>query len=613
MSFVAKIRLTAPIFGTLRWRISVALALAVALFAAGIYYFTSWYFHRVFAAAEEEDVRCHLTRYRGAIAERLRELRRLLEQPSERQAVMRLLAMSDDNFCAEQNRLALPDPRRRWLALIAEDGAIRACRGYDAELSTLLPLPPGLAEHFAASSPLHRRLQKEKTATGLLLLPDDPPLLIAAAAIEDEGKPSTLVAAQALYLHEISRLCQPGYLSVSLWRWDATEAETARRLLVDAARDDVATAAGPEETAAFSLLRDIYGQPALLLAMRLPRLVYGQAWLGVEYSTIVLLFIGVVTGFLFILFFDLSVLRRLSRTREAVEAIKRGELDPRAFILTGKDELDRLGAAVVDMAQSLQEYQAGLRQARALLEQKVEQRRAELAEANCRLQEEMEERQRLETAVQRAEKMAELASLAASVSQAVEEPLAALRSGVAEIENLMASATIPPQADILLRLKSLAIHSRRLTAVLDQVRCLIRGREMRTQWRTDLAPCLAEALAAFAVACPSAPEPIVFCEEQMPLLAVPAIPLQHMIVYLLEALASVAGSDKVAVSINVKRDDDKVLVHLLQPRARLQLADKSPWRLILAQALALSWDADYRLTETAQATEIELRMPVANA
>ncbi|MCX7935973.1 MAG: HAMP domain-containing protein, partial [Planctomycetota bacterium] len=338
--------------------------------------------------------------------------------------------------------------------------------------------------------------------------------------------------------------------------------------------------------------------------------VYAEAWLGIEYATLVVLLTGVVLGFLFLLFFDLSVLRRLSRTREAVAAIESGALDPSAFSLSGRDELSRLADTVANMARSLQEYQAGLRQARDLLEQKVKQRRAELVEAHGRLQQEMEERQRLEAAVQRAERLRELAAVAASVGQAVDEPLSNLRAGLTSLENLLRAATEPKREEVLILFQSLTAHRRRLAAVLDQVRCLIRGREMHPQWRTNLAPCLAEAIAIFAVSCPSAPCPLIDCEDRLPVLAVPAVPLQHMLVYLLETLATAADT-AAAVCISARREGERVRVRLSHPQARPAVIAQKPWRLVLAQALAFSWNADYQVEEIGDTVAIALGLPVA--
>ncbi|MCX7933871.1 MAG: hypothetical protein N3A66_01265, partial [Planctomycetota bacterium] len=260
-----------PLFATLRRRIFAILAVAITLFAGGTYGFASWYLRRVFTAAEEEEVRCHLTRYRGAIGERLRDLRRQIEQADARQRCLRLLAMSAEDFGAEQRRLALNDPQQRWLALIAENGEILAGRGYNAENAALLPVPSALGRHFAGASPLRLRLANSEVLEGILLLPEDPPLMVAATLVANEGATAALVAAQALCLREISRLCQSGYLSVSLKRWEAAAPATAHRLLTSAAAGDIFSAAGEDETSALCLLRDIYGKPALLLEMRLPR------------------------------------------------------------------------------------------------------------------------------------------------------------------------------------------------------------------------------------------------------------------------------------------------------------------------------------------------------
>ncbi len=606
-------RTAAPLFATLRRRIFAILALAIIFFAGGTYYFAAWYFRRVFSAAEEEEARCHLSRYRGAIAERLRDLQRQLEQPEARQRLLRLLALSAEDFRAAQKRLALPAPRQRWLAIIDDKGEIRACRGYDAETDSLLPAPVGLGEHFASASQLWQRLKNAGKVAGILLLADDPPLLIAAAAVEREDKTAALVTAQALSLQEISRLCQSGYISANLRRWNAVTPDEVRRLPPSAAAgDNISTIAGDNETSAFCLLHDIYGMPALQLEILLPRIIYSQAWLGIEYATLLLLLTGVVLGFLFLLFFDLSVLSRLSRARKAVAAIKSGELAPDAFRLSGRDELARLANTVADMAHSLQEYQAGLRRARDLLEQKVAQRSRELAETHDRLRCEMEERQRLQAAMQRADKMRELAAVAASIGQAIEEPLSSLRVDLTALENLWHSAAAPEREATFALLKSLTTHSQRLAAVLDQARCLIRGREMQKQWRTDLAPCLEEALAIFSASYPNAPRPDIACEAQLPPLAVPAVPLQQMLVYLFETLAaSTSSAWPDTITITVRRETANVLVRLVQTPSQLRRAAQKPWRLVLAEALAFSWNANYRLEETADTMVIELHLPVA--
>ena len=125
------------------------------------------------------------------------------------------------------------------------------------------------------------------------------------------------------------------------------------------------------------VVSDIYGDPALVFTVLLPRDIYQQG-LHVVHTffiwavILILLAIGVS-----MLLLELLVVRRLTGLSQRVTQIGRNSVNERVPI-SGRDEISSLGNNINKMLDSLEESQLGLKKSNELLEQRVNERTSEL-------------------------------------------------------------------------------------------------------------------------------------------------------------------------------------------------------------------------------------------
>lgn len=116
-------------------------------------------------------------------------------------------------------------------------------------------------------------------------------------------------------------------------------------------------------------------------------------------ATVVIMFILIFTGLLDVFVFSAvitrSITKPLIRLKNATAAIGRGDFDTEIEIESG-DEIGRLAAAFRQMARQRKHVEDELREARHQLEVRVEQRTAELVQANEILVSEIRERKKVE-------------------------------------------------------------------------------------------------------------------------------------------------------------------------------------------------------------------------
>jgi PAS domain S-box-containing protein len=144
-----------------------------------------------------------------------------------------------------------------------------------------------------------------------------------------------------------------------------------------------------DSIAGYTILKDIYGNPALYLQVIITRDIYKQSKLGERYLFISLIVVGIIIGCLFIILLEKLVLSRLSLLSSDVKAIgKSRELSERVN-MDGKDELSSLARSINGMLEALELSneernlaQEELRKHRDNLEELVDKRTSELKKSS---------------------------------------------------------------------------------------------------------------------------------------------------------------------------------------------------------------------------------------
>ncbi len=246
------------------------------------------------------------------------------------------------------------------LAYINTSGRIVISEGFDPTTMKSIPLPESFRKHLVPGNRLLQHPDLKTGEIGVILLPEGPLLVAARPILTSNGDgPSrgTLIMGRYLNAALIAQLGERTHVDLSVQRVDAAKlpndfAQVNTELLHGAA--SAVQPLSDDLVAGYTLVNDIYGKPALLLRVTLPRPIYEQGQVSARYQLISLLVVGVVFGIVTLILLEKLVLSRLARLSADVGQIgTSGDLSVRAFV-SGKDELSHLANKINEMLGALE-------------------------------------------------------------------------------------------------------------------------------------------------------------------------------------------------------------------------------------------------------------------
>lgn len=294
------------------------------------------------------------------------------------------------------------------LIFLKPDGKVFYSRAYDFQNQLSLPIPIDLEAHLKANPVLWRHTDPEKIYKGLILLPTNTnKLLLASSPILNSkgegGIQGTLIMGRYLDQRILDDLAADQQLALSLFRVDDPQLPedfqgTRNRLVANQQINYEFTILGgtnsnqlsPQDRereltslpvlivdrntiAAYSLLRDIYGKPAMLLRADMPRTVYKQGERSLKFLFLFLGIASLVFGITTILLLERIVIARLAKLNQQVKIItQNSNLDLR-IKLRGTDELGSLAQGINTMLNALSQSQSQQQESQERYQKVVEQ------------------------------------------------------------------------------------------------------------------------------------------------------------------------------------------------------------------------------------------------
>ncbi len=162
---------------------------------------------------------------------------------------------------------------------------------------------------------------------------------------------------------EMSRLSQITRLDLSFVPVAEAAQDTATTEAlrgIDGPEPVVRTFPNETETAGYALIRDLFGAPALLLSMTMPRDIYRQGQDMLHYTLAVIFLAGLVFALVLLAFLERRVISRLGILEGQSRAIGIRREGERRVALSGNDELARLSDSINDMLDRLAKTQEAL-------------------------------------------------------------------------------------------------------------------------------------------------------------------------------------------------------------------------------------------------------------
>jgi len=261
--------------------------------------------------------------------------------------------------------------RENYQALVFIDphAKVVAAEGYDPRWGQGTAISPALAAHFSTNDALLAKPLADQALSGFMLIDGSPMLISARPILTSESKgpvAGVLIMGSYLKQEDIQRLERNTHLTISVGRVDephlTPDFTFARDRLIQQQTFFV-HALDDDTIAGYALFRDIYGKPALVLKVEMPRTVYRQGQLTLFYLAAALGIAGIAFGAVVKVLFERLLVSRLTALDSGVARIaESGDLSARVAC-GGDDELTHFAEAINRMLDSLQLSQAEKRQA----------------------------------------------------------------------------------------------------------------------------------------------------------------------------------------------------------------------------------------------------------
>ena len=128
--------------------------------------------------------------------------------------------------------------------------------------------------------------------------------------------------------------------------------------------------------AGYTLIKDIYGEPVLMLRVDIPRKIYRQGQVSMGYLFLSLLLAALVFGAVVLMLLEKQVLSRLALLSKGIIRIEKvNDLSMRLSV-AGRDELSSLAKEIDRMLEAMEKSERALRKAHKDLEIRVQERTA---------------------------------------------------------------------------------------------------------------------------------------------------------------------------------------------------------------------------------------------
>jgi hypothetical protein len=250
------------------------------------------------------------------------------------------------------------------MILINSTGQVVFAKAFDLEKNVSIPMPDSVRKHISENVFLLGHSDAKSIIEGVVLLPEGPMLMVSRPILptSEEGPvKGTFIIGRYLSQYELMRLSEVTRLSLSVSQINDPDMPSDFREALNSMSSGGQVAVlplSPDLIACYKIIKDLYGQPALILRVDSPRVVYRQGLDTLRYFFLTLLLAGAVFSAVTLLLLEKLVLSRLTRLSSDISGISRSS-DPSSRVtpMKGRDELSSMGYAINEMLASLEHSQ----------------------------------------------------------------------------------------------------------------------------------------------------------------------------------------------------------------------------------------------------------------
>jgi sensor domain CHASE-containing protein len=269
------------------------------------------------------------------------------------------------------------DQRLNLIVVIDNSGERAYAQAFDLAQSQVVPIPTALDKDLQSGSLLLTHSDLTGAVSGIMLLPEGPLLVSSRTVLTTEKTgpaTGTLIFGRYLDSAKVDQIAHSVQLSLTAYALNSADLPATISLTAAglSPQSPVAVHALDNQTiAGYALVSDIYGKPAVLMQVTMPRDIYAQGQTTISYVLIALLVVGVVFVAGAWILLERLVLSRLAGLSADLGVISVSGNPAARVKASGSDELGQLSAAINRTLDALEKSQETLRQNEQRLTQLV--------------------------------------------------------------------------------------------------------------------------------------------------------------------------------------------------------------------------------------------------
>jgi PAS domain S-box-containing protein len=329
---------------------------------------------RGFARLEEDFARRDIARASSALSNELNTL----DQTTSEYATWDLTDEFAKGLRPGYVKTEFPAPtfqelKISFVVIFDSHGRKLFARGFDLTHGGEMPIPAGLDDHLQPGSLLVNLQDAHSKVAGILDLPGGPALVDSRPILASDGAgpiAGTMIMGHLLDAAEIQHLADLTLMPVEAQTLSSAKLSPDFRVAAAAISNGSPRFIHPfdaESLAAYQVLDDIYGRPAIIIRVLLPRTIYEQGHTSLLQFLLLLIAAGFVFGAATLYLLERFVISRIANLTENFTQIgASGDLAARLDV-PGHDELAFLGVAINGMLEDLEKSQIERHEGRARL------------------------------------------------------------------------------------------------------------------------------------------------------------------------------------------------------------------------------------------------------
>jgi signal transduction histidine kinase/sensor domain CHASE-containing protein len=265
------------------------------------------------------------------------------------------------------------DARLNFILIIDNSGRLVHGEAFDLTVGGEVPIPESLQEHISDEA-LVRHEGVDDGALGIILLPEGPLLVSSRPILTSEGEgpiEGTIIMGQFVDSSVADTLSRSIPLTLVMMTVNdmnmPSDLELARSSLTIEA-PVLIRAINSESMAGYFLLQDIYGNPAIIFRLTMPRTLYTQSVTTMRYFLLAIMGFALLCAGIFTQSVRRGVVSRVARVAEFMSSIGTTRDLSKRLTIQGNDEITKLTKDINTTIEALEEAQSNTKAQKRLID-----------------------------------------------------------------------------------------------------------------------------------------------------------------------------------------------------------------------------------------------------